>query len=192
MNTAKMVQELAAPDREGCTNWLYCDSRGFPTTGIGNLVASADAAVLLPWHHLGSGLDATDEDKRAGWKTVVDAFIKGRSATAYRSMTTLRLTAEYVYQLAATRIEREFVPGIRRLCHDFDEWPEPAQMAIVDMAYNLGLHGLSHFVNFLGACQARDWATAARECHRATCRESRNEWTKRMFEDAEAMKGPQS
>ena len=26
---------------EGCCQWLYCDSRGFVTVGIGNLVASA-------------------------------------------------------------------------------------------------------------------------------------------------------
>lgn len=188
MNTLDMVKELADPDREGCTTWLYCDVRGYPTIGIGNLVASPAAAIALPFRDT-FGATPTEDDKREAWKTVVGAFDKSHSAAFYKHLTTLRLTDDFVYQLAATRLERDFLPGIRKLCHDFDAWPETAQRAIVDMAYNLGVHGLSHFVNLLGACQAQDWAAAAHECHRSTCRDSRNAWTMTMFIDAEATKG---
>jgi GH24 family phage-related lysozyme (muramidase) len=180
MNVKAMVEELADPNREGCTTWLYCDSRGLPTVGIGNLVASPKDCAALPFAHP-SGTPATEDEKRDLWKAVVNAFEKGEGAGFYRTLSTLAISRAFAYELAAKRIERDFIPGIKRLCHEFDEWPEQAQRAIVDMAYNLGIGGLSHFVNFLGACQSRDWATAAKECHRATCRKSRNDWTEQML-----------
>lgn len=186
MNARDFVDDIA--QFEGVTTWLYCDVRGFPTIGVGNLVANADAAIKLPLAGA-AGTSATDEEKRVAWTTVVNAFAKGHSAEFYRHLTTLRITEEFAFELCAQRIESDFMPGIRKLCHDFDQWSEPAQRAILDMAYNLGIRGLSHFVNLLSACQAHDWAAAAHECHRATCRDSRNAWTAQQFIDAEVMKG---
>lgn len=190
MNARDFIDDIA--QFEGCTTWLYCDSRGFPTIGIGNLVANAEAAVALPLA-TATGASATDEEKREAWTVVVSAYAKGHSAEFYRHLTTLRITEAFAFELCAQRIESDFLPGIRKLCHDFDRWPAPAQKAILDMAYNLGIHGLSYFVNLLSACQAQDWAAAAHECHRSTCRESRNLWTAQMFIDAAAAtKGPNS
>jgi GH24 family phage-related lysozyme (muramidase) len=184
MDIKSFVEELADPTREGCATWPYCDSRGYVTVGIGNLLATAEACVALPFHHVITGEEASDDEKRFGWARVAQARTPGASANAYRNTSTLRLTREYVFELAATRIERTFIPGIKRLCHDFDAWPEPAQRGILDMAYSLGIAGLSRFVNFLGACQARDFETAAKECHRHDARESRNAWTAAMFREA--------
>lgn len=187
MNVKDFVAELATPGREGCTTWLYCDSRGLPTIGIGNMVPNVDAMLRLPMVHSGSGELATDDEKRNTWKDVVGAFKSGTlTAAFYLTSSDLRLPRPFVAALAEDRITHEFVPGIIRLCHDFGSWPEQAQRGIVDMAYNLGLHGLASFVNLLSACQRRDWKTAASECHRATCRHYRNAWTEQMFLDAAA------
>jgi GH24 family phage-related lysozyme (muramidase) len=52
------------------------------------------------------------------------------------------------------------------------------------MAYNLGVGGLSRFQELLKACDRGDWAAAAEECHRRTCRDERNEWTRELFIEA--------
>lgn len=182
MKASRYMDDLI--QHEGMTTWMYCDVRGFVTIGIGNLVKTPDAAAALPFHHLGNGSDATDEEKRASWAFVNDAFTKGKSAHYYRSLTSLRLTEAFAIELAEQRLEEDFLPGIKRLMHDFEEYPLPARRALVDMAYNLGVGGLAHFHNMISACLERDWATAAKECHRSTSRESRNAWTSQMFIDA--------
>lgn len=169
---------------EGCTTWLYCDTRGFVTIGIGNLVSSPDACAKLPL----VGADespASDEAKRAAWACVTDAFTSEKSAEFYRHLTVERLPLSEAQALVAQRLELEFIPGIRQLCHDFDAWPLPARKAIVDMAYNLGIGGLAKFHNLISACQNQDWAAAAHECHRSTSRDSRNAWTMTQFIDAD-------
>ena len=184
-NTSDYFDDLQA--HEGCCTWLYCDSRGYVTTGIGNLVADADACAALPWQHAlanvgGSPAPVTDEQKRTAYANVLNAFGPTKpSAMSYRSISDLRLTLDFVVGLVEQRLEAESIPGIQELCPSFDEFPLPARRALVDMAYNLGVHGLSHFNLMLTACNARDWATAARQCHRSTCRDSRNDWTAQMF-----------
>ncbi len=49
------------------------------------------------------------------------------------------------------------------------------------MAYNLGVGGLGRFSNMLHACERGDFAAAADECHRRTCRDDRNEATRELF-----------
>ena len=49
---------------EGCTTWLYPDSLGYVTTGIGNKVDPVGDALDLPWFHLGSGAAASREEVR--------------------------------------------------------------------------------------------------------------------------------
>ena len=175
MNVNDYFDDLQA--HEGCTTWLYCDSRGYATVGIGNLVASADACAALPW----TGTD----DPRAAYAAVLNAFGPTKpGALAYRSISDLRLSVDFVVGLVSKRLETEFVPGIVGLCPAFDSFPLPARRALVDMAYNLGVHGLSKFPTMLAACNAGDWATAAVQGHRSTCRDSRNAWTAQMFTDA--------
>lgn len=188
MNVSDYFPDLEA--HEGCCTWLYCDSRGYATTGIGNLVADVDACAALPWVHalapVGGPLTAvTDDEKRMLYARVVNAFGDAKpAASAYRLLSNLRLELDFVIGLVGQRLETEFVPGIRELCPDFDKFPLPARRALVDLAYNLGVHGLSNFQMLLTACNSGDWATAARQCHRSSCRDSRNVWTATMFIDA--------
>ena len=177
---------------EGCTTWMYADTRGLVTIGIGNLVENTDACAALPFVHallLPDGSPAppvTEDDKRNAYCKVLNAFDSPKSANAYRFVTDLRLTQAFVAELVAQRLEAEFYPGLLRLCPGFDGFPLPARRALVDMAYNLGIGGLGKFPHLLTACNAGDWAEAARQCHRSSCRETRNIWTAQCFVDASA------
>jgi GH24 family phage-related lysozyme (muramidase) len=184
MNVDDYFQDLV--QWEGCTTWMYCDVRGYVTVGIGNLLATEDAAIGLPFFRRVNRLHATDAEKGAGWRTVKSAYDGSKSAAFYRDVTTLRLEEDYVKDLVGRRLESEFIPGIKRLLHDFDGFPLPARKALVDLAYNLGVGGLAKFHHLMAACQERDWAAAAGQCHRSTSRDSRNAWTAQMFIDADA------
>lgn len=182
MNPDDYFDDLEA--HEGCTTWLYCDSRGYATVGIGNLVASPDACKGHPWQHQPSGAAALPGEAETLWSKVVDAYNPTFSAEAYRGCSDLSLSQDYVRGLVASRLTNDFIPGIIRICPGFDSMPLPARRALVDMAYNLGVHGLGMFPHMLAAVNAGDWEMAASQCHRSTCRESRNAWTATMFIDA--------
>jgi GH24 family phage-related lysozyme (muramidase) len=186
MTASDYFDDLSA--HEG-TTWLYCDVRGFVTVGIGNLLASPQACAELPFQHR-DGLPATEDEKADAWDRVRRAFDRRKSAAYYRAFANIRLTEDFVRSLACQRLEREFLPGIVRLCPQFKAFPLPARRALVDMAYNLGVGGLGMFPHMLAACNAGDWEMAANQCHRSTCRESRNAWTAQMFIDADVAKGP--
>jgi len=86
--------------------------------------------------------------------------------------------------LAIKRVDRTVLPGLRRLCPDFDRCPLPARRALVDMAFDLGLAALSRFRNLITACATGDFATAANHCHRRGSRETRNAATRLLFLEA--------
>jgi GH24 family phage-related lysozyme (muramidase) len=168
---------------EGKFPFMYIDTRGYVTVGVGNLVASAATAVSLPFVQRNTGTPAT-----AAQKIVAFNRIRGkpaaRRARYYKAFTKLDLPDASIKTLALSRLRTEFLPGLRGIFPRFDEFPLPARRALVDMAYNLGVTGLKKFTHLVRSANAQHWAAAARECHRSTCRASRNEWTQQQFEQA--------
>jgi GH24 family phage-related lysozyme (muramidase) len=181
-------QTIAARDRivddllrwEGNANHLYLDTHGLVTVGIGHLLRSPAAAQALPFIDERTGHLATKEDIAAAFRHVGQDRA-GCRAEHYAKLTHLRLSDEVVREIATSRLENEFLPGLRREFPHFDDYPSSAQRALVDMAYNLGVGGLGHFHKLRASCEAGDWAQAATECHRRTCRAERNDWTQALF-----------
>lgn len=171
-------------EHEGYCTWPYLDTRGLMTTGIGNLIKTVASFVALPWRHMDDSRLATDAEKEAAWNAVTRAFAPNKAARAYRSACDLRLTDDDVRELTNERIETDFLPGLRKLFADFDDMPEPAKRGIMDMAYNLGVHGLSKFTHFVEDCRFGNWAAAAKHCRVSSSRESRNNWRVAQFEAA--------
>ena len=52
---------------------------------------------------------------------------------------------------------------ITKLCPDFNDLPEDAQLVIANMMFNMGLPRLSKFKKMKAAVDDRDWDTAANE-----------------------------
>ena len=70
-------------------------------------------------------------------------------------------------QLAVDRLEKDFLKGLRGLFPGFDGYPQPAQRALVDMAYTLGVSGLEKkFPRVVKACREGEFADAAKHSHR--------------------------
>jgi GH24 family phage-related lysozyme (muramidase) len=173
---------------EGVYAWLYLDVRAYPTTGIGHLVATPSAMLPLPWKVQQEGKPATWRDATAVEKTNawhrVSGMPKALRATAYASSTNLRLMLEDIEGLCRARLEYEFLPRLPMILTGWAQYPLSAQRALVDMAYNLGMGGLSRFVRMRAACAKWDWAQAAAESVRTSCRQARNDWTAALLKEA--------
>ena len=168
---------------EGKVAYMYLDSRGFVTVGVGNLVSSVDQAKKLPFINAAAGKTATPEEIETAF-TAVSKMAKNRRATYYKQNPSIELNDETIKQMAIKRLKEEFVPGLRQLFHGFDGYPNPAKQALVDMVYNLGVGGLKKFKKLIAAAEKGDWQEVANESHRTSCREERNKWTRERFKKA--------
>lgn len=154
-------------EHEGLIPWLYCDSRGFVTVGVGDKVTDL-TVVTMPFVCQADGLTpATTEQKLSAFIRVQDFFQKGLTAGAYRACSDLRLDPEFCRRRLAYRIKSEFVPAIEKQCSQFAIFPLSVKLVLIDIAYNVGVAGFAAFQQLIAACNARHFAEAASQVHTA-------------------------
>ena len=88
-------------------------------------------------------------------------------AQHYEKVSDLVLPDGAANQLAVDRLEKDFLKGLRGLFSGFASYPQPAQRALVDMAYTLGIRGLeTKFPTVVKACREGEFTVAAKYSHR--------------------------
>lgn len=157
--------ELAIPH-------LYRDSEGNVTCGPGVKVTKPADLLCMPW-------SPNVQAAIADFHNVRDTD-PGRQHVAafYKPLCKARLSDLSMRAMFDLR-----VAALRR---ELGDWhlatlPAQAQIALVDMGYNLGTHGLNEYVHLRAAVLARAWSAAAAECHRRKIGEDRNEATRGLF-----------
>lgn len=159
---------------EGRIPHFYLDTKGNVTIGIGHYCPNVEAALLIPLSPMGAV--ASD------YAAVQDAP-PGLLAQSYSPMCDSRMTDADIDAL----LEDDLTACSAQLATKlpFDTAPDPAQCAVLDMAFNLGTAKLmSGFPSFVAAFKGGDWATCAKECHRKGISEERNLWTAKLFNTA--------
>ncbi len=162
---------------EGNKPFMYLCPAGYVTTGIGNKLANAQEAIALPWQHRATGLPATPAEIRTAFERLQAMTSEFRrvdpkapnpfGAHHYEKASDLVLPDGAANQLASDRLEKDFLKGLRALFPAFDAYPQPAQRALVDMAYTLGVRGLeTKFPRFVAACREGKFAVAAEHSDR--------------------------
>lgn len=168
---------------EGVIPHLYLDTVGAVTVGVGNMLPNVAAAQQLRFVQRTTQAPANADEIAADFDAVRQQP-KGKVAGAYKAHTKLDLPAAAIDELLDARIAG-FQRELRSKFADFDRYPITAQFALVDMAFNLGTHGLvTKFPKFTKAVIAKDWATAAKESHRPQVQASRNATVRRWLEEA--------
>jgi GH24 family phage-related lysozyme (muramidase) len=156
---------------EGSTVFMYRCTGGEVTTGVGHAMPSAADAIKLNWQINGRAASSAEVTTDFG---KVAAAALGMLAADYEPLTQCRLNAGDVASMATADIAA-FEAELRKTFPAWDSYPEPAQEAIFDMAFNLGVPGLrSKFPKFMAAVQARNWQTAAAESERRGIADARN------------------
>jgi GH24 family phage-related lysozyme (muramidase) len=178
---------------EGVASYMYDDTAGNVTVGVGNMLPSVAAAQKLAFVRrpdiaakppVLAGPASPDEIKMDFDN--VNKQPAGKLVTYYKQFTKLDLPETVIDQLLQANV-RAFTTTLSATFPDFNTYPNEACAAIFDMAFNLGVGKLtSQFPSFCTAVKAEDWATAAAQCHRLGIQESRNTWTKAQLEKAAA------
>ena len=163
---------------EGVIPWMYRDTAGKVTTGVGLMLPDAGAAAKLPFQV--AGRVATEAEIAAEF-TRVDGMPVGRPAVFYRGKGTPELKADDIAALLRT-VLLGFESELRQRMPRYDAFPNSAKLALLDMAYNLGPMGLLEgYPKMLAAIEAGEWARAAAESFRLGPGAARNEWTRQQL-----------
>lgn len=163
---------------EGSIPWMYRDTVGRVTVGVGVMLADVDAARALPFQAGGQPASAVEI---AAEFARVDALPMGRPAHFYCRDGALELSRNEIDTLLRSVILR-FEAELRAKIAGYDGFPDQARMALLDMAYNLGPDGLlTGFPKLIQAAEAGDWKQAAAQCFRHGPGAARNQWTEAML-----------
>lgn len=170
---------------EGNVPYMYLDTGGNVTVGVGKLLRNAAAAQTLPFVTKAAGADAAAAAIAAEWQTV-HGLEAGHAAAYYDPLTTLRLNQPDI----DSRLTADLTAVEQQLQAQFalyGSFPASAQEGLMDMGFNLGVAKLiSGFPTFIAAVRANppQWTTAAAECHREGISDDRNDFVEALFNSA--------
>jgi GH24 family phage-related lysozyme (muramidase) len=163
---------------EGCVPWMYRDTVGKVTVGVGLMLPDARAAEALPFV---LGARAATPEEIACEYARVDAMTLGHASAFYRISTSLELTQQTIDAKLKSVLEG-FEADLRVQFPHYDALPDGVKMALLDMIYNLGASGLfKGFPHLVAAVEAGAWAQAAERCIRRGPSAARNAWTRQQF-----------
>lgn len=170
---------------EGDIKYMYLDTakpKSKVTIGYGKMLPSAEYAATIPF--LIDGKSASANQIKQDWYTVYNSVsgINSYSASHFKEMTKVRITKETAKKLTLNHIKKN-ISDLRRIFPDFDSYPIPAQEAMLDMVYNLGIKGknIKSFPTLSKHIKDRNFVGAARESNRPQLSPTRNKHVKDLF-----------
>jgi GH24 family phage-related lysozyme (muramidase) len=167
---------------EGSIAWMYLDTRGFVTVGVGELLANVARAQSLEFVD-SSGQPATQATILAEFNRV-SALASGQAADFYCLPTSPVLLPATIDTLRMNHVAY-FDGQLSGRFAAYASFRDPAKLGLLDMIYNLGVKGLfSGFPHFMGCVDNQDWLGAFAQCHRVGPSPDRNAWTKQQFQAA--------
>ena len=198
---------------EGDYPYMYVDSQGYVTVGVGFMIPNATAATFYPFllnkprlaqaaSHKGTVharptlhnpvtpvlLDnkATAKEIRAEWRKI-HAKPRNHLAPWYERFTSMTLTNFEIDRILQDKVNR-FESRLKSLFSTWDDFPAPAQNALLDMVYNLG--SLQAFPTLVTAANNHDWTKCAANSHRMGPSDQRNDETRDRFLEAAKQQKP--
>ena len=163
---------------EGCVPWMYRDTVGKVTVGVGLMLPDAKAAEALPFV---IGTRAAAPEEIAAEYARVDAMAMGRASAFYKTPTSVVLTQQTI-DAKLSSVLAGFEADLKSQFPHYDALPDGIKMALLDMIYNLGPAGLfKGFPHLVAAIQTGAWQQAAEHCIRRGPSAARNAWTREQF-----------
>jgi hypothetical protein len=116
---------------------MYLDSKGYVTTGMGNLIDTVGAANALPWKRA-NGEEASPSEIARAWNAVkARTDLSQQGGGAFENVTSLRLSDFDIQRLIASKLE-QFEGALKGSYPNFENWPADAQMGALSMAWAMG------------------------------------------------------
>ena len=160
---------------EGSVPWMYLDTVGKVTVGVGLMLPDAPSAQALPFQL--NGQPATPDQIAAEFHRIT-TLPWAKLPNFYRAPSSLELDSTTITEklrIVLTGFEQK----LRDALKGYDAFPDGVKQALLDMAYNLGPAGLlKEYPHFLAAIKSGNWTAAAAGCTRRGPAPARNDWTK--------------
>lgn len=190
----RLRKQLESPTVEGRIKFMYLDTEGNVTVGVGCLLdTSLDASALAFYVPADGKLPerlATPAEKEAEFKAI-SALDRGHLASWYKDrpgLLQLVLKDDEINSLFKERVEK-FDKELRNIYGKdvMDKLSDRVKESLWDMIFNLGATKLStQFPSFNKAIKDGDWTTAATESNRTGIPDSRNSYVKGLLNDEAA------
>lgn len=171
---------------ESFKSWMYLDSVSQVTIGYGTMMPDAASAAAIELRHPDRKL-ATPDEKRKEWRRLRAISPAGTdinyTAEHYRKDATLFITETEGSRLRLLKLDA-FIEDLRVIYPRFSSFPEDAQVALMDMIYNLGWKIRSVFKKFTEAIndpKGPDWKAAAAQSRRPQLSKERNKAVEDLF-----------
>lgn len=163
------------------TPYMYTDSKGLVTTGIGDLIDPIGAALSLPWQRPDGSL-ASQQEVADAWNTVKNAW-PGVQSTASQSLTNLRLSKDAIAKLVSAKMAANHQVLLQRF-PAYPSWPADAQLGLHSIAWAAGAgFAAPRFVAAVNQSRP-DFTTAASESQFETIAADRRAAQKQLFLNA--------
>ncbi len=161
-------------DFEGYIPYMYLDINDYVTVAIGQMIPSPEAAVALnqgqlPFFQKSDGTPAGDSAVQSEYGNVkARTDLASRGAGAFESVTTLTVEEADAQALLKSQAESHLEELLATGNYpDFGTYPAGVQMAVTDLAFNLGVPKfIDQYVNFRAAVLNRDWTSAKEQSGR--------------------------
>lgn len=153
---------------EGYCTWMYLDTKGLVTTGMGNLIDTIADAQALPWR-TASNQPASPAQIAAEWRQIkARQSAKNLGGYAFEKWATLHLEHAAIDRLVAVKMAA-FAATIEAAYPTFGTAPADAQLAWMDMGWNYGpafmdkkkSNGSYEWPSFRAAVRVSNWVHAA-------------------------------
>ncbi|NOS88527.1 MAG: hypothetical protein HOP34_08305 [Methylococcaceae bacterium] len=177
---------------EGRFPYMYLDTKGLVTVGIGKMLPNIAAAQSLGFVRRADGLVATAKEIETDFNEVKKQPA-AKLASSYQKHTKLDLPNNEIDALLKSTAD-SFEKSLEGYFKDYKTYPTTVKRALLDMAYNLGMGkdatkkhhatGLHQFKTLKAAVESGDWKKASENCHRKGPSEERNNWTRDLFLEA--------
>ncbi|MDX1416769.1 MAG: peptidoglycan-binding domain-containing protein [Candidatus Promineifilaceae bacterium] len=154
---------------EGKVPFMYLDTQGYVTIGIGNKLDNVQEAQNLDFVYKTTKQPAAVAEIAAEYnyvQTRTDLMLTKRAGWAYDDVTSLcledpALMAKFNHDL---RSHAANVVSMNAEFHDFENWPADAQLGLLSLTWAQGPN-FNKWPKFRRACAVGDWYEAAKESH---------------------------
>lgn len=188
--TLKQQLKIKLEEYEGRVPFMYLDTKGNVTVGIGHLLATAEHAKALPFISKVTAQPADSQQITDEFNLVKSQFLsRNQGIKRFKAITMLCISNATIDELTEkyiTSFTRDLISIYGS--HFFLTIPDPVKLALYDMIFNLGMWGLKNeWPKFNRHIINRDWKSAAVECQRNEVPPNRNQYVKQLLANTQGI-----
>ena len=186
MDDASLIDNIF-PDlteHERAKNFMYLDTKGNKTIGIGKNIDNWDDFNQINWTI--DGRPATLLEKLQAFKKFEELKQNNKygqkfGADLFKKHSNLRISDQEIKDLATNHLQQN-IKYLHNKFPDFDRFPLGLKRVLLDIAYNTGNVDKEKWPNLHKAIKAKNLADIKANVHRKDIHKDRNEWAEEQID----------